>query len=82
MTESKETAEWNEIMNKQCFITDLVTEQTATLNGKQLTIGRYAVWAPTKNDPTRHAILEVDSDLAYLQKKYGVKDDKICTLAK
>lgn len=72
--------EWNELMQNKFFITDLGAEQNALIGGTQVTIGRYAVWSPTK-DSRQHAIVEVGSDLDALRKKYSVSDDRICRLA-
>lgn len=72
--------EWNELMQNKFFITDLGTEQNALIGGEQVTIGRYAVWSPSKN-ARQHAIVEVGSDLPALQKKYSVSDDRVCRLA-
>ncbi len=71
--------EWAELMNNKFFITDLGTEQSTLIGGVQVTIGRYAVWSPSKN-ASQHAIVEVGSDLDTLQKKYSVSDDRICRL--
>ena len=72
--------EWNELMKDKFFITDLGKEQSTVINGVQVTIGRYAVWSPSKNS-RQHVIVEVGGDLDALQKKYSVSDDRICRLA-
>lgn len=72
--------EWNELMQNKFFITDLGTEQNTLIRGVQVTIGRYAVWSPSKNS-CRHAIVEVGSDLDVLKKKYSVSDERICRIA-
>lgn len=72
--------EWNELMQNKFFITDLGTEQNTLIGGEQVTIGRYAVWSPSKN-ARQHAIVEVGSDLSALQKKYSISDDRVCRLA-
>lgn len=72
--------EWNELMRNKFFITDLGAEQCANIDGAQVTVGRYAVWSPSKNQP-RHAIVEVGSDLDMLKKKYSVPDERICRIA-
>ncbi len=74
-------SEWNELMQNKFFITDLGAEQNALVNGKQITIGRYAVWSPSKN-ASQHTIVEVSSDLNTLAKKYSVSDDRVCRLSK
>lgn len=73
-------SEWNELMQNKFFITDLGTEQNTLIRGVQVTIGRYAVWSPSKN-ACRHAIVEVGSDLDVLKKKYSVSDERICRIA-
>ena len=70
---------WNDLMQNKFFITDLGAEQNATLSNEQVTVGRYAVWSPSKNSG-QHIIVEVGSDLKVLQKKYSVSDDRICRL--
>lgn len=72
--------EWNELMQNKFFITDLGAEQNASIGGAQVTIGRYAVWSPSKN-VCQHAIVEVGSDLDVLKKKYSVPDERICRVA-
>lgn len=72
--------EWNELMQNKFFITDLGAEQNTSIGGVQVTIGRYAVWSPSKN-ACQHAIVEVGSDLDVLKKKYSVSDERICRIA-
>ncbi len=72
--------EWNELMKNKFFITDLGAEQSTLISGVQVTVGRYAVWSPSKN-ARQHAIVEVGNDLDALKKKYSVSDDRICRLA-
>lgn len=71
--------EWSELMKNRFFITDLGEPQTAVVNDKQVTIGRYAVWSPAKNTQ-QHSIVEVGDDLEALKKKYFVSDERICRL--
>lgn len=73
--------EWCELMQNKFFITDLGAEQNALISGEQVTIGRYAVWSPSKN-AQQHAIVEVGSDLDALRKKYSVSGDRVCRLVK
>ena len=72
-------SEWSELMQNKFFITDLGAEQNAVVGGEQVTIGRYAVWSPSKN-AQQHTIVEVGSDLDILQKKYSVSVDRVCKL--
>lgn len=74
-------AEWSELMQNKFFITDLGAEQNALISNEQVTIGRYAVWSPSKN-ARQHTIVEVGSDLEVLQKKYSVSGDRVCKLVK
>lgn len=71
--------EWSELMKNSFFITDLGTPQDAVINNESVTVGRYAVWSPSK-DARRHFIVEVGSDLEELKKKYSVSDERICRL--
>ncbi len=73
-------SEWNELMQNKFFITDLGVEQNTFVSDVQVTIGRYAVWSPSKN-ACQHTIVEVGSDLDMLMKKYSVSDERICRLA-
>ena len=68
------------MMQNKFFITDLGAEQNTVISGVQVTIGRYAVWSPSKN-ARQHAIVEVGSDLDVLKKKYSVSDERICRIA-
>lgn len=72
-------SEWAKLMQNNFFITDLGVEQNYLIGGKQVSVGRYAVWSPSKN-ACQHAIVEVGSDLDMLKKKYSVPDDRICRL--
>ena len=71
--------EWDELMRSKFFITDLGVEKSALVGGVQMTVGRYAVWSPTKDD-CRHVIVEVGSDLNALKKKYAVSEERICRM--
>lgn len=73
--------EWNKLMENKFFITDLGAEQKALIGDEQVTIGRYAVWSPSKNE-RQHAIVEVGSDLEALKKKYSISGERICRLAR
>lgn len=72
--------EWSKLMENSFFITDLGAPQSAVINDENVTIGRYAVWSPSKS-ANNHTIVEVGDDLAALQKKYSVSDEKICRLS-
>lgn len=74
-------SEWGELMQNKFFITDLGEDQSAFVNGEQVTIERYAVWSPS-NNARQHTIVEVGSGLDILQKKYSVSDDRVCRLVR
>lgn len=73
--------EWDNLMNSRFFITDLGAEQTAVIKDESVTIGRYAVWSPVKDNGKRHIIVEVGNDIERLKKKYSVSDERVCRLA-
>lgn len=63
------------------FITDLGNEQTKEVDGKLVTMGRYAVWSPIEG-ADNHCIVEVGTDCGELQKKYGINAAMIYYLQK
>lgn len=69
--------EWTKLMAGQVFMTDLGAQPPSDADRPD--VGRYAVWSPMANSD-RHQIVEVGTDLNYLQKKYGVPDDRLCVL--
>lgn len=71
--------EWTEMMEGKLFITDLGADQEAEVEGKNVTLGRYAVWAPIRNC-NRHQIIEVGKDLAPLQQAYQIPNERVCKL--
>lgn len=71
--------EWNELMEGKLFITDLGADREVQLEGKGVTLGRYAVWAPIRNCD-RHQIVEVSGSLSHLQQAYRVPDERVCKL--
>ena len=65
-----------ELTQGKVFISDISTENTTTINGNKVIIGRYAVWSPLKDKPG-HMIIEVGNDLAQLQQKYNISDSLV-----
>ena len=70
---------WNEIMKNEVFITDLGENKTSVINGKEVVVGRYAVWSPVSNGEG-HQVIEVGEDLEFLMEKYNISQDKVCKL--
>ena len=68
-----QTMTLEELTQGKVFISDISTENTTTINGNKVIIGRYAVWSPLKDKPG-HMIIEVGNDLAQLQQKYNISD--------
>lgn len=68
--------DWSALNKGKCFITDLGSEQTKEVDGKIVTLGRYAIWSPIANTDN-HCIVEISSDCGQLQKKYNVSDTMI-----
>lgn len=66
----------NNDLRRAQFISDISTENTTTINGNKVIIGRYAVWSPLKDKPG-HMIIEVGNDLAQLQQKYNISDSLV-----
>lgn len=71
---------WSELMENKLFITDMGVSMTSVIDGSEVTVGRYAVWAPVTNS-TGHQAIEVSSDLISLMEKYGVPEERVCRLA-
>lgn len=71
-----QTMTLEELTQGKVFISDISTENTTTINGNKVIIGRYAVWSPLKDKPG-HMIIEVGNDLAQLQKKYNISDSLV-----
>lgn len=71
-----QTMTLEELTQGKVFISDISTENTTTINGNKVIIGRYAVWSPLKDKPG-HMIIEVGSDLAQLQQKYNISDSLV-----
>ena len=71
-----QTMTLEELTQGKVFISDISTENTTTINGNKVTIGRYAVWSPLKNKPG-HMIIEVGNDLTQLQQKYNISDSLV-----
>lgn len=70
-----------ETFRGEAFITDLGRGVTATVDGEEKKLGRYAVFAPCQ-DGEHHQPVEVGSSLKRLQRKYGVPDERVCRMAK
>lgn len=71
-----QTITLEELTQGKVFISDISTENTTTINGNKVIIGRYAVWSPLKDKPG-HMIIEVGNDLAQLQQKYNISDSLV-----
>lgn len=68
-----------ELFAGRLFISDLGEPQTIEENGKQITLGQYAVWAPIQGT-SRHSIIEVGDYLDDLMQKYHISKDNVCKL--
>lgn len=71
-----QTMTLEELTQGKVFISDISTENTTTINGNKVIIGRYAVWSPLKDKPG-HMIIEVGNDLVQLQQKYNISDSLV-----
>lgn len=71
--------DWSILMKNQAFITDLGVTKTAVIQDKEKEVGRYAVWSPMRGSDS-HQVVEVGEDLPALMQKYGICEDRICTL--
>ena len=71
-----QTMTLEELTQGKVFISDISTENTTTINGNKVIIGRYAVWSPLKDKPG-HMIIEVGNDLAKQKKKYNISDSLV-----
>ena len=71
-----QTMTLEELTQGKVFISDISTDNTTTINGNKVIIGRYAVWSPLKDKPG-HMIIEVGNDLAQLQQKYNISDSLV-----
>lgn len=71
-----QTMTLEELTQGKVFISDISTENTTTINGNKVIIGRYAVWSPLKDKPG-HMIIDVGNDLAQLQQKYNISDSLV-----
>lgn len=63
--------DWESLTSNKLFLTDLGQDQSVEIEGRQVVLGRYAVWAPIPNSD-RHQVVEVGSDLAALAAKYDL----------
>lgn len=72
----QKTMTLEELTQGKVFISDISTENTTTINGNKVIIGRYAVWSPLKDKPG-HMIIEVGNDLTHLQQKYNISDNLV-----
>ncbi len=65
---------WAEYAQGRVFISDLGEDKIVdTKEAASILMGRYAVWKPIPRT-NRHQVVEISSDLEFLQKKYGAKD--------
>ncbi len=71
--------DWTELMAGRTFITDLGAPRESRVEGKPVTLERYAAWSPMKGGEG-HTVVEVSGDLAALMARYGVSADRVCTL--
>lgn len=71
---------WSELMKNKPFITDMGVSRTSVIDGKEVTVGRYAVWSPVTNS-TGHQVIEVSEDLDELKHKYNIPEERVCRLA-
>lgn len=72
--------EWSELMKNKAFITDMGISRTSVIDGKEVTVGRYAVWSPVTNSRS-HQVVEVGEDLDELRRKYNIPEERVCRLA-
>lgn len=72
-------SEWNELFSGKVFISDLGAPSETEIDGKSVTVGRYAVWSPVSNCD-RHQVIEVGDNLEALVKKYNVPAERICVV--
>lgn len=72
--------EWSELMKNKAFITDMGISRTSVIDGKEITVGRYAVWSPVTNSRS-HQVVEVGEDLDELKRKYNIPEERVCRLA-
>lgn len=68
-----------EIFANKLFISDLGEDQKAIKDGKEVDLGRYAVWSPIKGSD-HFQVIEVGSDLELLMKKYNLTEESVCRL--
>ncbi len=73
--------DWAELMAGRTFITDLGAPRESRVEGKAVTLERYAAWSPMQNGEG-HTVVEVGGDLAELMERYGVPSDRVCTLSR
>ncbi len=82
-----ENPDWSAIAGDKTFISDTGAEMRATRGGAQISVGRYAVWAPLSSGNGEnggaggHRVVEVSSSLSALMAKYGVPADRVLSLA-
>lgn len=66
--------DWDSMVKDKVFMTDLGEDRTVEVEGKQMTLGRYAVWAPIPR-AGRHQVVEVGSDSDQLARKYNIPEE-------
>jgi len=73
--------DWDTMFADKIFITDIGTSQKIEIKGKNVEIGRYAVFSPNKNQKGHQAI-EISDDYEMLCKKYKITSDYTCVVEK
>lgn len=68
-----------ELFKGKFFISDLGVAPEVEIDGKNMRMGRYAVWAPTADG--QHMIVEVSGDLKQLAEKYDIPQDSVLAFA-
>ena len=66
--------DWESMVKDRVFLTDLGEDKSVDINGKTVTLGRYAVWAPIPK-ANRHQVVEVGSDQKALAEKYSIPEE-------
>lgn len=72
--------DWSELMKNKAFITDMGVSRTSVIDGKEVTVGRYAVWSPVTNSRS-HQVVEVGENLDEFKRKYNIPEERVCRLA-
>ena len=72
--------DWSQMMKNKTFITDMGISRISVIDGKEVTVGRYAVWSPVTNSQG-HQVIEVGENLDELKRKYSIPEERVCRLA-